>query len=64
MGIEKQWDPLSPKYLEMLSYLATRKYQRALEELQQLVVQRLFELHRMNISATGEHYLGCSNSLQ
>ena len=58
MGIEKRWDLLSPEYLETLSYLTTRKYQRALEELQWLVVQRLFELHRMNISATGKH---CSN---
>jgi hypothetical protein len=54
MGIEKRWDPLSPEYLETLGYLSTRKYQRALEELQQLVIQRLFELHRMNVSATGE----------
>jgi hypothetical protein len=34
MGIEKQWDPLSPDYMETLGYLCTRKYQRALEELQ------------------------------
>lgn len=56
MGIEKRWDLLSPEYLETLGYLATRKYQRALEELQRLVVQRLFELHRMNVSATGEQF--------
>jgi hypothetical protein len=54
MGIEKRWDPLSADYLETLGYLSIRKYQRALEELQRLVIQRLFELHRMNISATGE----------
>ena len=59
MGIEKRWDPLSPEYMETLGYLTTRKYQRALEELQRLVVQRLFELHRMNILATGEYYLEC-----
>ena len=57
MGIETRWDPLSPEYTETLGYLATRKYQRALEKLQRLVVRRLFELHRMNISATGEHGL-------
>lgn len=54
MGIEKRWDPSSPEYLETLGYLSTRTYQRALEELQRLVIQRLFELHKMNISATGE----------
>jgi hypothetical protein len=57
MGIDKRWDPMSPEYLETLGYLATRKYQRALEELQRLVIQRLFELHRMNVSATGKHRL-------
>ena len=54
MGIDRQWDPSSPEYLETLGYLSTRTYQRALEELQRLVIQRLFELHKMNISATGE----------
>jgi hypothetical protein len=62
MGIEKRWDPLSPEYLEMLGYLSVRKYQRALEELQRLAIQRLFELHRMNISATGEYNFECSDS--
>ena len=54
MGITNRWDPSFPEYLETLGYLATRTYQRALEELQRLVIQRLFELHKMNISATGE----------
>lgn len=54
LGIERRWDPSSPEYLETLGYLSTRTYQRALEELQRLVVQRLFELHKMNISATGK----------
>ena len=54
MGIDMRWDPSTPAYVETLGYLSTRTYQRALEELQRLVVQRLFELHKMNISATGE----------
>jgi hypothetical protein len=54
LGLERRCDPSSPEYLETLGYLSTRTYQRALEELQRLVVQRLFELHKMNISATGE----------
>jgi hypothetical protein len=57
MGIEKRWEPSSPEYVEALKYLSTRVYQRALEELQRLVIQRLFELHKMNISATGESHL-------
>ena len=54
MGIDRRWDPSFPEYQETLGYLTTRTYQRALEELQRLVIQRLFELHKMNISATGE----------
>ena len=53
MGISNRWDALSPEYQETLGYLNTRLYQRALEELQRLVIQRLFELHKMNMSATG-----------
>ena len=30
-GIDRQWDPLTPEYVEMLSYLSTRAYQRALD---------------------------------
>ena len=56
MDIEKRWEPSSPEYVETLHYLSTRIYQRALEELQRLVIQRLFELHKMNISATGEYH--------
>jgi len=55
-GIERRWDPSSAEYLEILGYLSTRTYQRALENLQRLVVQRLFELHKMNILATGEYH--------
>jgi hypothetical protein len=54
LGI-KRWDVSSPEYLEILGYLATRTYRRALENLQRLVIQRLFELHKMNISATGAY---------
>ena len=54
LGIEKRWSSSSAEYLEILGYLSTRTYHRALENLQRLVVQRLFELHRMNMSATGK----------
>ena len=54
MGIDKRWDPSSPEYLETLGYLSTRTYQHVLEELWRLVIQHLFKLHKMNISATGE----------
>ena len=63
MGIVKRWDPTSPEYQETLGYLSTRQYQRALEELQRLVIQRLFELHKMNLLGTGEFHFGCLGPL-
>ena len=36
-----------------MKYMATCKYQQALGRLQRLVIQRLFELHKMNIAQTG-----------
>lgn len=53
MGINR-WTPDSPEYKATLQYIAERDYQVALQKLHGLVVQRLFELHTMNISQTGK----------
>jgi len=37
-----------------LEYLAIRDYQKALDKLEGLVVQRLFELAKMGLSGTGK----------
>lgn len=60
MQIQKRWDPSMPEYLETIQYMANRKYHKALDHLQHLVVQRLFELQRLNVSGIGEssHYSG------
>ena len=55
LGIERRWEPTSPEYQGTLKYIATRKYQQALGRLQRLVIQRLFELHKLNLSQTGKH---------
>lgn len=55
MGITTRWTPETAEYLETLRYMTTRKYQRALDELRRLVVQRLFELQRLNISQTSKY---------
>lgn len=44
MGVAHQWQPTSPEYQETMKYMATHTYQHALDNLQHLVVQRLFEL--------------------
>lgn len=53
LGITARWTPVTPEYATALQYLHERKYRRALERLQRLVIQRLFELHKLNVSQTG-----------
>ncbi|KAK7451705.1 hypothetical protein VKT23_012384 [Stygiomarasmius scandens] len=55
MGIAEgdRWKPTDPPYLETLKYINEREYRQALESLHKLVIQRLYELHRMNLSQTG-----------
>lgn len=56
LGITNRWDPTRLEYLETLKYITRRKYHRALDDLQRLVVQRLFELHRLGLSGIGEYH--------
>jgi hypothetical protein len=53
MGITRRWQPGDSEYLETLKYIKMHQYHHALNKLQQLVVQRLFELHKLNLSQTG-----------
>ena len=53
MDVQERWDPTMPQYQEALKYVYERKYRRALDKLHRLVVQRLFELQKLNVSHTG-----------
>jgi len=53
MGIDKRWTPDTPEYAETVRYIDERRYHQALNHLQRLVIQRLFELHRLNLSGIG-----------
>ena len=53
MNIDVRWQPEDRMFRDTLQYMSTRKYQRALGKLQRLVIQRLFELHKMNLAQTG-----------
>jgi hypothetical protein len=53
LNINRRWTVTSPEYISTIKYVQERKYQRALDRLQRLVVQRLFELHRLNLSGIG-----------
>lgn len=54
MGIKSRWQPQDKEYVETLKYYRERQYQRALDNLQRLVVQRLFELQKLNLTGTGK----------
>ena len=60
MGITKRWTSETPEYVEMARYIRERWYHQALNKLQRLVTQRLFELHRLNLSGIGQS--SCCNT--
>ena len=51
--VHRRWEPTDEQYIATLTYIHTRRYQRALGKLQRLVIQRLFELHKLNLAQTG-----------
>jgi len=54
LGIEQRWQPQSTEWQSAGKLVAMRKYQRALDILEGLIVSRMFELTKMNRSQTGE----------
>lgn len=53
MGLVDRWQPSSKEFTDTMRYVRTREYHRALDNLQRLVIQRLFELHNLNLAQTG-----------
>ncbi|KIM53199.1 hypothetical protein SCLCIDRAFT_32065 [Scleroderma citrinum Foug A] len=53
LGIETRWTPRSAKYQEILEYARRRQFIHTVEDLEGLMVQRLFELLKANLSSTG-----------
>ena len=56
LGIETRWTPRSAKYQEILEYAQRRQFIRAVEDLEGLVVQWLFELSKANLSSMGQFF--------
>lgn len=54
LGIHPRWNPESPEWQEAGRLVSMRKYRRALDTLEGLIVARLFELSKMNRSQTGK----------
>jgi hypothetical protein len=53
-GIEERWTPDCGKYQEALLTMNERQYRRAIDNLERLVVQRLFELTKLGMSGVGK----------
>jgi hypothetical protein len=53
MDITVRWQLSDTQYIKTVQYMNERKYHRALDHLQKLVIQRLFELSRLNLAGTG-----------
>lgn len=56
LGIESRWTPKSPEYQTILAEIQLRDYRLALDHLEYLVVQRMFELSKLGMSGVGESF--------
>jgi hypothetical protein len=54
LGIKTRWTPNSSEYKAILSELHLRDYRHALDRLEYLVVQRMFELSKLGMSGVGK----------
>ncbi|KAJ6631847.1 hypothetical protein B0H10DRAFT_1937603 [Mycena sp. CBHHK59/15] len=52
-GFEERWDSASKEYQDALVTMGQRRYRRALDKLECLVVQRLLELTKLSMSGVG-----------
>lgn len=55
MGIAVRWTADCDEYKAALVTMTERRYRRALDNLERLVVQRLFELTKLSASGLGMH---------
>ncbi|KAF7348117.1 hypothetical protein MSAN_01764300 [Mycena sanguinolenta] len=53
LGVVKRWEPEDAEWIAAATMVVNRRYQRALDELEGLVVARMFELSKAHMSDTG-----------
>jgi hypothetical protein len=53
-NIEVRWTPTSSSYTEALVLMSERRYRLAVDELERLVVGRLFEMTKLGMSGVGQ----------
>jgi hypothetical protein len=54
LGVAETWTSESQEWKDAASLVVSRRYRLAVNKLEELVVKRLFELTKMNMSQTGE----------
>ncbi|KAF9499162.1 hypothetical protein BDN71DRAFT_1524660 [Pleurotus eryngii] len=58
------WHTDHPRYHNTVKYISQHRYHCTIDKLHKLVVQQLFELHKMNLLATGYHMCTIQCALQ
>jgi hypothetical protein len=53
LGVVDRWVPESPEWKAAALMVGKRRYQRCLDDLEGLIVSRMFELTKINMSQTG-----------
>ncbi|KAJ6603182.1 hypothetical protein DFH09DRAFT_1242728 [Mycena vulgaris] len=53
LDVTRRWVPEDEKWAEISAMVRRRRYQRALDHLQGLIISRMFELAKCNMSGTG-----------
>jgi hypothetical protein len=56
LGVVDRWIPESPEWKAAALMVGKRRYQRCLDDLEGLIVSRMFELTKMNMSQTGTSF--------
>jgi hypothetical protein len=54
LEVDVRWDPSRAEWKAASELVAQRRYQRCLDTLEGLIVARMFELTKMNMSQTGK----------
>lgn len=63
LNVKERWTLETKEWKDAAELVATRRYRQAINKLEELVVKRLFELTKMNMSGTGEQPFYLSLSL-
>jgi hypothetical protein len=56
LGISDRWTSESPQWTATVQQIKQKKYQKALDAVELLVVERIFELTKINQSQTGKGF--------